>query len=75
MVTLYNWTENVVADISNAQFLMESFPVACAGLPESLGPGEEATCTITEYVAPGFNVARWFGFGSGDGGWGFDAVS
>jgi hypothetical protein len=54
---------------------MESFPVACEGLPESLGPGEEATCTITEYVAPGFNVVKWFGFGSGDGGWGFDAIS
>ena len=55
-----------------AEFLLEGFSVPCVGLPDSLGPWEEAHCVVDDYVADGFQVLAWFGFRPDGGFWGFD---
>jgi hypothetical protein len=71
-VELTNISETDTVDMSRAQFLLEDFPVQCLGLSESLEPAEVARCTIEEYVMPGFQVLRWYGFPPGGEGWGFE---
>ena len=58
-------------DMTNAEFLLEGFPVECAGLAESIAPEERANCAIHDFVTPGFQVLNWYGFPGGPGGWGF----
>ncbi len=69
---LINLSSSRVADMRYARFLLESFPVVCAGLPEFIQPEETVRCTIEEYVTPGFQVLNWYGFAPSPGGWGFE---
>jgi len=48
--------------LGRAAFLLDDFLVPCLDLPASLGPWEEAHCTIEDFVIPGFHVLRWYGF-------------
>jgi len=71
-VDLWNISETDTVDMSRAVFLLEDFLVQCLGLPESLAPRERVSCTINDFVTPGFQVLRWHGFPPGSGEWGFD---
>ncbi len=66
---LINTTDTDTADISRAEFLLDDFLVPCVGLTASLGPWEEAHCTIEDFVFPGFHVLRWYGFPPGGDMW------
>ncbi len=69
---LINLSETETAAMDRTQFMVDAFLVQCHGLAESLGPGEAARCTIEDYVTPGFQVLRWFGFPPDSGQWGFN---
>jgi len=71
-VNFFNISQTDTVDMSRAVFLLEDFLVPCLGLPESLAPGEQDSCTINDFVTPGFQVLRWHGFPPGSGEWGFD---
>jgi len=49
------------ASLERAEFLVNDFPVVCVGLPVSLGPWEETSCTIEDFIVPGFNGLSYFG--------------
>ena len=66
---LINMTDTDTVDLSRAEFLLDDYLVLCIGLPASLGPWEEAHCTIKDFVIPGFHVLRWYGFPPGGDGW------
>ncbi len=68
---LYNLSDET-ADLRRAEFLLEGFPIQAIGLPDSIGPWEEAHCIINDFVAEGFQVISWFGFRPDGGFWGFD---
>jgi parallel beta-helix repeat protein len=63
---LYNLSDDI-ADLQKADFLLDDFPVSCHGLPETIGPWEEADCTIEDFVITGFHVLRWYGLPAGGG--------
>jgi hypothetical protein len=67
---MFNLSDDT-ADLREAIFLMQDFPVECEGLPDSLGPWDEINCIISDYIADGFNVLTWFGFQPDYGFWGF----
>ena len=72
-VQLWNIFETAPADLTQATFTLESFLVDCVGLPPTLAPREQATCTITDYVTEGFQVLNWYGFAFlGQAGWGVE---
>jgi len=75
---MFNLSDST-ADLRGAMFLQVGIPVEVVGLPDSLGPWEEITCVISDYVADGFNYLQWFGFRPDYGFWGytypFDPVS
>jgi len=68
---LFNLSDDT-ADLQTAEFLLDDFLVPCSGLPTSLGPWEEASCTIEDFVIPGFHVLMWYGFPGGGGKWVFN---
>ena len=70
-VELTNFGETDQVDMTGAQFVLADFPVQCLGLPASIGPREAVRCTIVDFVTPGFQVLRWYGFPPGGDGWGF----
>lgn len=75
-VNFFNISETLTADMTNAAFLLESFAVECAGLPTTIAPGDSVSCVIEDYVTPGFQVVRWYGFAYvGQSGWGVEAAS
>ncbi len=70
-IDLINLSPTRPVDMTKAAFLLEGFLVECVGLPETIGPERTATCTIEDYVTPGFQVLNWYGFPPRSGGWGF----
>jgi parallel beta-helix repeat protein len=70
-VRLINLSEDTV-DLGRAEFLLDDFLVPCLGLLASLGPWEEAHCTVEDFVIPGSHGLRWFGFPPDGGFWVFD---
>ena len=72
LVEFINISETLSADMRGVEFLLESFLVQCVGLPESIEPGEKVSCTIEDFVTPGFQVINWYGTPAGPGGWGFE---
>ncbi|GMR11047.1 MAG: hypothetical protein BMS9Abin28_1871 [Anaerolineae bacterium] len=70
-VRVINLSEDSV-DLERTEFLLDDFHVPCAGLAASLGPWEEAHCTITDFVTAGFHGLKWFGFPPGGDMWLFD---
>jgi hypothetical protein len=70
-VELFNISETLTADMTNAALLLDSFEVECVGLPATIAPTQVVTCTIEDYVTPGFQVVNWYGFAFfGQSGWG-----
>ena len=69
---VFNLSEFDIADLQRAEFLFDDFSVPCIGLPENLGPWEEANCTIEDGVTAGFHVLMWYGFPGGGGKWVFN---
>ena len=53
---------DLTVDLSQAEFFLEWFPVACHGLPASVPPGASVRCTIEDYVTEGFQLVWWTGF-------------
>lgn len=70
-VELTNLSETDTVDMSRTEFMLEDFPVQCLGLPASIEPGATVRCTINDFVTPGFQVLRWYGYPGGGGAWGF----
>lgn len=61
-----------VADMTNAEFLLDGFLVDCVGLPPSIAPKKAATCIVEDFVTTGFQVLNWYGIPAAPGGWGFE---
>ncbi len=68
---LFNLSDDT-ANLQRAEFLLDDFLVPCLGLPASLGPWEEAHCTVEDFVIAGFHVFRWYGFQPGGDMWVFN---
>ncbi len=66
---VFNLAETDTADFQQAVFVLDDFMVPCAGLPATLGPQEETSCTISDGVTDGFHVLRWYGFPGDPGSW------
>lgn len=66
---IFNLSETDTADMQAAEFLLDDFSVPCIGLPATLGPWEEASCTIEDGMTVGFHVFAWYGFPGGGGKW------
>ncbi len=69
---LTNLDESQSVNMESAKFFLEDFPVTCDGLPSTIGPREEVLCTIHDFVAPGPNLVRWYGYPQETRGWIFD---
>lgn len=70
VVEMINVSDDPV-DMRNAEFILQNFLVECAGLPDQIEPWNEASCTVEDFVADGFQTLWYYGFPPGGQHWGF----